>query len=547
MNKITGTILNRLTMGFVFATIYQFVVAAATSIISLPLTGNIQDLISGFERIDSSHGILFVAWWVISTILITAIALFILRYKKYLSPYKKEQGIEIPTKITLFSAIIIGAIISFLFFLIDIVIGYVAADTATDVHAIYQAALQGNLKPLAVSIIFSIIAGFAVIGVASRASKVKKITRDIGIGEIGRMITKTAKEDTVTTADIIGLAAEDLVHVGRKKVDKITFSITSYTQDRFNEVKNTTDIQKCLDIIKSGVNWISVSGVHDPDVIKKIGEHFKLHPLMQADIMNTELRPMMDATNPEHIFMILKVPRIDKNTGKITSEQISILLGKNYVLSFQETEDDMFEPIRNRIRDGTGEIRKKKNDYLAYALADAVVDSFFVVLEKVGEQTEHIEEELMSKPVPKTLGMIHSMKRQMILLRKIIWPMREVIDSFERAAPSQLIEKDTKQYIRDVYSHTVQIMDTIESLRDMVSGMLDTYLSSVGNKMNEVMKTLTIIASIFIPISFITGIYGTNFAYVPGLDWGSGFFIMAGIMTAIALVMVGWFKKKAWM
>ena len=165
MNKITGTILNRLTMGFVFATIYQFVVAAATSIISLPLTGNIQDLISGFERIDSSHGILFVAWWVISTILITAIALFILRYKKYLSPYKKEQGIEIPTKITLFSAIIIGAIISFLFFLIDIVIGYVAADTATDVHAIYQAALQGNLKPLAVSIIFSIIAGFAVIGV----------------------------------------------------------------------------------------------------------------------------------------------------------------------------------------------------------------------------------------------------------------------------------------------------------------------------------------------------------------------------------------------
>ncbi|MCY4490264.1 MAG: magnesium/cobalt transporter CorA [Thaumarchaeota archaeon] len=546
MNKITGTVLNRLTMGFAFATIYQFVVAVATSIISLPLTGNIQDLISGFETIDSSQGFLFITWWIISTILITSIALFILRYKKYLSPYKKEQGIETPTKITLFSAIIIGAIISFLFFLIDIVIGYVEVDT-TDVQAIYQAALLGDLKPLAVSIIFSIIAGFAVIGVASRASKVKKITRDIGIGEIGRMITKTTKEDTVTTADISGLAAEDLVHVGRKRVDKITFSVTSYTQDSFNEIKNTTDIQKCLNITESGVNWISISGVHDPDVIKKIGQHFKLHPLMQADIMNTELRPMLDATNPEHIFMILKVPRVDNNTGKITSEQISILLGKNYVLSFQETEDDMFESIRNRIRKGTGEIRKKKNDYLAYALADAVVDSFFVVLEKVGEQTEEIEEELMSKPVPKTLELIHSMKRQMISLRKIIWPMREVIDSFERAAPSQLIEKATKQYIRDVYSHTVQIMDTIESLRDMVSGMLDTYLSSVGNKMNEVMKTLTIIASIFIPISFITGIYGTNFAYIPGQDWNSGFFIMAGIMTTIALVMVGWFKKKAWM
>lgn len=547
MNDKIGIIANRLVYGFTFAFIYQIVVGIATSALSLPLTGNIQDLISGLEQIDKEQGYLFILWWIISTIIITGIALVIIRYKKYLSPYKREKNIDIPPKITAITAIIIGAIISFLFFLLDLVIGsIVKIGSATDVQAIYEAASSGDFVPLVVSIIFSIIAGFIIVGVASKTSKVKEITRDVGITKIADLARVVAKkgQNVTTSSDTAGLHPGALVHVGEKRVQEISFQQIEYDKENFSK-KELDNVEDCLNTHdNSFVSWTNIVGIHDPEIIRKIGEYYKLHVLIQSDIMNTELRPKIDDQG-DHLFLILKLPHI-KSDGKLFMEQISLVIGKNFVVSFQETKDDVFNPIRERIEKAIGVIRERGSDYLAYALVDAIIDHYYVIMENVGVQSEELEEELMKDPNPKTLQTIHLLKREMVILRKSIWPLREVIDSFERME-SKLIDKRTKRYLRDVYSHTVQVMDNIEGLRDMIGGMLDTYLSSVSNKMNEVMKTLTIIASIFIPITFIAGIYGTNFEYIPELSWQGSYFVMLSAMTIIAVVMVVWFKKRRWL
>ena len=547
MQDKIGIIINRLTVGFIFAFLYQIVVGIATSVLSLPLTGNIQDLISGIEQLEKDQGYLFIIWWIISTIIITGISLVIVRYKKYVSPYKQEKDIDIPPKITAVTAIIIGAIISFLFFLLDLIIGsIVKIGTATDVQAIYEAASNGDFGPLGVSIIFSIIAGFIIVGVASKTSKVKELTRDVGltkIADIARIVSK--KEDNVTTSsDTVGLQPGALVHVGEKLVEKVSFEQIEYDKDHFTK-KDFDKVEDCLTTNDNPyVSWTNIVGIHDSEIIKKIGDYYKLHVLTQADIMNTELRPKID-NQGDHIFLIAKLPHINKN-GKLFMEQISLIVGKNFVLSFQETKKDNFDPIRERIEKKIGTIRERGSDYLAYALLDAIVDYFYVILEDVGVQSEKLEEDLMQNPNPETLQQIRLLKREMVILRKSIWPMREVIDGFERME-SELIDKRTKRYLRDVYNHTVQVMDNIEGLRDMIGGMLDTYLSSVSNKMNEVMKTLTIIASIFIPITFIAGIYGTNFSYIPELAWEGSYFVMLGVMAVVVLAMIVWFRKKAWL
>ena len=544
MRDKVGIIINRLTIGFIFASIYQIVVGIATSVFSLPLTGNIQDLISGIEKIHDEQGFLFILWWIISTVIITVIVLLLVKYRKYISPYKEEKDIDIPPKITALTAVIIGAIISFLFFLTDLIIGaFVSKGSATDVQAIYEAAASGDFTPLLLSILFSIIAGFIVLGVASKTAKVESLTKDMDIHKLKNFAHIGKKNENVkTTSDTAGLQPGALVHVGEKKVEEVSFEIIQYNKETFQQ-KQTDNVEDCFNTNDSTVSWINISGIHDADIIKKIGQYFGLHALVQSDIMNTELRPKF-VQEENYLFLILKMPFFDKE-GKLQIEQFSLVVGKNFILSFQETAGDIFDPIRERLRNAVGSIRQKKSDYLAYALCDAIVDNFFVVIESAGTQTEKLEEELMKNPSPKTLQLIHLLKREMIILRKSIWPIREVIDSFERSQTS-LIDGTTKKYLRDVYSHTIQVMDTIEGLRDMVGGMLDTYLSSVSNRMNEIMKTLTIIASIFIPITFIAGIYGTNFEYIPELSWEGSYFVMLAVMVIIAVVMLAWFRKKQW-
>ena len=538
-----GVIANRLVYGFTFAFVYQIIVAIATSILSIPLSGNISDLFLGIEK-AGEEGVVLIVWWIISTIIITIISLVIIKNRRYFSPFRNEKNIQIPPNITPLTAIVVGAIISFTFFLMDTLIGTFVSTNTTDVEAIYQAALDGNFIPLYLSIIFSIVTGFTIVGVVSKTSKVVEITRVNELTRLSKLIKKKS-EKSKTLADTVGLRPGELVHIGEKKVEEVRIDLLEYDQDNSLESKNTT-IEECLKSkVKSNVSWVNIIGIHDANIIKKIGDAFGLHTLHQANIMYTELRPTIEISD-NYIFLLLKMPHFNVDKGKVELEQISLIIAQHHLITFQEIEKDFFENIRKRLRDNVGTIRKKPSDYLGYALLDAVIDSYFLVLEKISDISENLEEELLSNPTPNTLQALQQLKRQMILLRRSVWPSREVLDSLQRSQ-TVLIHEETKTYLRDSYNHLVQVIDTIEGLRDVVGGMLDTYLSSVSNKMNEVMKTLTIIASIFIPITFIAGVYGTNFEYIPELSWEGSYFVMLGGMAIISGLMLAWFKKKHWM
>jgi magnesium transporter len=347
------------------------------------------------------------------------------------------------------------------------------------------------------------------------------------------------------TSKKVGLSPGTLVHIGEKKVEKVRITVIDYDAEQFQE-KETKTIEECFPFKDTPtVTWINIDGLHEVQIIEKIGKHFAIHPLIQEDILHTGQRPKMEDME-SYIFVVARMLVYNDETGEIESEQVSLILGANYVISFQEKVGDIFDPVRERIRNGRGRIRRMKADYLAYALVDTLVDNYFVILEKLGEKIEGMEDELVANPTPETLQTIHILKREMIFLRKSVWPLREVISSLERGE-SSLIYESTGMYFRDVYDHTIQVMDTVETYRDMVSGMLDTYLSSLSNRMNEVMKVLTIIATIFIPLTFVAGIYGMNFEFMPELKWHWGYFAALGLMVVIFIGMVFYFRRKRWL
>jgi magnesium transporter len=342
-----------------------------------------------------------------------------------------------------------------------------------------------------------------------------------------------------------GLAPGTLVHVGEKRVDKVGIRVIDYDEQNIEERELET-VDDCFPYKdKPTVTWINIDGLHEVDVVEKIGKNFELHPLVLEDIVHTEQRPKMDDFE-NYIFIITKMLSYDEEQHQLIAEQFSLILGPNYVITFQERVGDVFEPVRDRLRKGKGRIRKRPPDYLAYALIDAIVDNYFVVLEKMGEQVESLEEELVTNPTPETLQTIHHLKRELIFLRKSVWPLRELIGGLERGE-SSIIDEKTTVYLRDVYDHTIQVIDTVETLRDMVSGMLDIYLSSLSNRMNEVMKVLTIIATLFIPMTFIAGIYGMNFELMPELKWRWGYPLVWVVIVAIAVVMLFYFRRKKWL
>lgn len=342
-----------------------------------------------------------------------------------------------------------------------------------------------------------------------------------------------------------GLPPGTLVHIGERKAEKARITVIDYDEKEFLE-KEVAKIEDSFPFKETAtVTWININGVHELDVIEKIGTHFGLHPLILEDIVNTGQRPKMEDFG-DYIYFVLRMLTLDEKRKEVKTEQVSLILGPNFVISFQESEGDVFDPVRDRIRKGKGRLRRMGADYLAYALMDALVDNYFIVLERLGEQIESIEEELVADPGQETLHEIHTLKREMIFLRKSVWPLREVISGMERVE-SALIKDQTDVFLRDLYDHTIQVIDTVETYRDMLSGMLDMYLSSVSNRMNEVMKVLTIIATIFIPLTFIAGIYGMNFKYMPELEWPSGYFVVWGVMLFIGACMVVFFKRKKWM
>ena len=341
-----------------------------------------------------------------------------------------------------------------------------------------------------------------------------------------------------------GLSPGALVHIGDKKIEKVRIRFMDYDEGSFEE-KDLERIEECFPYKDTQtVSWINIDGLHDVDIIAKIGEHFELHPLVLEDILNTEQRPKMEDFD-DYLFISLKMLTYTEQEKLLQIEHVSIILGRNHVLSFQEGEGDVFEPIRERIRKSKVRIRKMGNDYLAYSLIDAVVDNYFLVIEKLGEEIEDMEDTLLSDPRPDLLKDIHNIRRELIFLRKSIWPLREIVNYLERGE-SPLIQEKTSVFFRDLYDHTIQVMDTVESLRDMSSGMQDVYLSSVSNKMNDIMRVLTVIATIFIPLTFIAGIYGMNFKYMPELEWHWGYPVVWGIMLLIGILMLIYFKIKNW-
>ena len=342
-----------------------------------------------------------------------------------------------------------------------------------------------------------------------------------------------------------GLSPGSLVHVGEKMVEKVRITVIDYDADNIFE-KEVETVEECFRFREtSTVTWINIDGVHDAGIVEKLGTYFGLHPLILEDIMNTSQRPKTEDLG-DSLYVVLKMIEYGADCPDVITEQMSLVFGKNFVLTFQERPGDTFDPVRERIRKGKGRIRKMGPDYLAYALIDSVVDDYFIVLERMGEQIELLEDELVADPKKTTLNEIHALKRQMIFLRKSAWPMRELISRLERAE-SPLIQKTTGIFLRDVYDHTIQIIDNIETFRDMLSGMLDMYLSSVSNRMNEVMKVLTIIGTIFIPLTFLVGVYGMNFKFMPELDWRGGYFLVWGVMIAVVVFLVAYFRRKKWL
>ena len=342
-----------------------------------------------------------------------------------------------------------------------------------------------------------------------------------------------------------GLPPGTLVHVGEKKTRKVKITVIDYDEKNCEE-EEVKSVEECFPFKeKPTVTWINIDGIHQIDIIEKIGKQFDLHPLLLEDVVNTGQRPKIDDYDG-YLYVVLKMLYFNEAQNDIVVEQVSIVLGSNFVISFQEKEGDVFEPVRERIRNAKGRIRTMRSDYLGYSLIDAIVDNYFVVLEKLQDDIEVLEEELTVDPTPRTSRKIQALKKQMIYLRKSIWPLREVINGFQKTE-SPLIQKATGMYLRDVYDHTIQVIDTVESFRDLVSGMLDTYLASISNRMNEVMKVLTIFAALFIPLTFVAGIFGMNFEFMPELKWHFGYFAALLLMAVVAACMLLYFRKKKWL
>lgn len=342
----------------------------------------------------------------------------------------------------------------------------------------------------------------------------------------------------------VALPPGTIEFAGERKAERVRITVFDF-QDSTLEEKELGTVEECFPYRDTPrVSWINIDGLHDTASLERIGAHFGLHPLVLEDVVNTHQRPKVE-DHQDYLYIVLKMLEYESDREEVTTDQISIILGRNFVLTFQERQGDVWDPVRERIRKGAGRLRKSGPDYLAYALVDAIVDSYFAILEKIGDEIETLADEVAADPSPETLRKIHGLKREMIFLRKLIWPTREVAGLLERAETS-LIRKSTVVYLRDVYDHTVQLIEAMESYRELVSGAQDLYLSNVSNRLNAVMKILTVFAAIFAPLTFLAGIYGMNFKYMPELGWKIGYPLFWLVTLALTLTMIGVFRRKGW-
>ncbi|MDZ4663501.1 MAG: magnesium/cobalt transporter CorA [Bacteroidota bacterium] len=341
----------------------------------------------------------------------------------------------------------------------------------------------------------------------------------------------------------IGLPPGTLVYNGKVTSERVKITLIEYSETEYFE-REFYDLSECMNHVKNGmVKWMNVEGIHKTELIEAIGKHYDIHALTLEDIVHIDQRSKFE----EYEHYALGVMKMITFDGHIHAEQLSLILVDETVISFQEPfGGDAFDVIRNRLRQNKGRVRKLGSDYLFYCLIDAVVDSYFSVVEKIGDFVEEIEEEIMNDVNKNSLKKLYELKRELIYLRKQVWPMRDMISNMIRSE-SDFITKNTHIFLRDLLDHSTRIIDTVETYRDLLSGIMDVYLSNASNRMNEVMKVLTIVSSIFIPATFIVGVYGMNFDFMPELREHYGYPIVWSIMLAIMIGQLIFFKRKKWL
>ncbi len=341
-----------------------------------------------------------------------------------------------------------------------------------------------------------------------------------------------------------GLPPGSLVHVGEQKTPHVHIHVIDYDERGFQEHPDVP-VASCAGFRHSpSVSWIDVVGLHDPGVIGEMGAIFGLHPLVQEDILNTNQRPKVEVYD-DYVYVVIKMLMPDTVNGSMMAEQVSLIIGKGFLISFQEAPGDVFEGVRTRIRTGKARIRRSGPDYLAYTLMDAVVDRYFVILDDLGQRVAELEDEVLTDPNETAQHRIYLFKRELLTLRKMVWPLREMTSVLQRTE-SAVLESGTAVYLRDLYDHSVQVLDALETMREITLSLMDIYLSSISNRMNAIMKVLTMIATIFIPLTFIAGIYGMNFEFMPELGWKWAYPAVLLIMALLTLGMVIYFRRKRW-
>jgi magnesium transporter len=342
----------------------------------------------------------------------------------------------------------------------------------------------------------------------------------------------------------VGSAPGTLVYTGPEREAPVKLSLLEYDSESFEEgILEHPDFQEISR--RTRTTWVNVDGLNEVALIQEMGEAFGLHPLTLEDLVHIGQRPKLEEYDG-YLFVVLRMLTLDAEGTRVYTEQVGVILGDGWVLSFQQHAGDVWNPVRERLRKASGRIRKRGADYLAYALIDAVVDHYFQILETMAETVEELEVAVLEDPKPDVMHRIHSLRQEMLVVRRAVWPLRELTNSLARTETG-LIHDDTQVFLRDVYDHTVQVIDTTETLREVVSGLMDLYMSSVSNRMNEIMKVLTIMASIFIPLTFLAGIYGMNFQVMPelGLPWA--YPALLAVMLAIGVALFLFFKKRGWL
>jgi magnesium transporter len=342
-----------------------------------------------------------------------------------------------------------------------------------------------------------------------------------------------------------GLPPGSLVHVGEVHTHEHKISVINYNKSTL-EKRTAKSIEELLPYKTTDtITWVIIDGLKDVSIIDAIGQHFGIHVLVLEDILNTHQRPKFEEFDG-YLYIVIKAISLGNEDFNVEYEQISLLILNNFVFTFMEKPDALFDPILSRLDNDKSQIRNLGADYLAYIIMDTVVDEYFALQDAFDELIESVEDKLLSDPSTQTLSIIQKIKRELIFLRRTVSPLRELLAAIQRSE-SPLLNEKTRRYFGDIYDHAIRIIEAIESYRDLIAGMLDIYLSSVSNKMNETMKVLTVFASIFIPLTFIAGVYGMNFEYMPELKWRWGYPVLWFIFIGVSVFLLRFFKKKKWL